>query len=190
MNRLEIYMPPAKLVARLIVIVAIMFFAVCVAFWIDPLGLNLQHDFAEEHVPFLRAFGTLVVLMGSFGTASVLDALIWPKPVVTADENGVTLRNAFVPWEDFRDVQVHTMRVNFVPVQRHVDVLTHSRHGLRRRRRLESNWVPGKAKDVAMQIGAYAEMIATVRSMPAAATPVRPQRPARLETLGMRPGFT
>ena len=190
MNRLEIFMPPAKLVVRLIIILVIMFFAVCVAFWIDPLGLNLEHDFAEEHVPFLRAFGTLVVLMGSFGTASVLDALIWPKPVVMADENGITLRKTFIPWEDFRDVQVHTLRVNFVPVQRNLDILTHRRHGLRRRRRLDSNWVPGKAKDVAMQIGAYAEMVAAMRSMPSAAMPVRPQRPSTSETSGLRPSFT
>ncbi|MEM1235147.1 MAG: hypothetical protein AAGH70_13575, partial [Pseudomonadota bacterium] len=104
-----------------------------------------------------RGFGSIVMCLGCYAAGTVLEAIFWPQPVLRVDDEGITVQSATVPWEDFRGVAVRSLRVNFLPVQRNLDIKTYSRHGLFNRKRLSSNWVPGNAIAIAKDIAAFAE---------------------------------
>ncbi|MEM1375433.1 MAG: hypothetical protein AAGF78_13735 [Pseudomonadota bacterium] len=156
MEPLVYHVPRVKLLLRLTVIVVVTALATCLAFWVNP-GFPMSGDIDPAVIPYLRVFGAAIMAIGCCSAGLVLEALFWPRPVLRVDEDGVSMLGATVPWDDYRGVAVKSLRVNFVPMQRNLDIKTHARHGLFKRKRLGSNWVPGNPVAIAKQIAAYAE---------------------------------
>ncbi|MEM6275481.1 MAG: hypothetical protein AAF714_00910 [Pseudomonadota bacterium] len=181
MEPLVYHMPRIKLLARLAVIVVVTGLATCLAFWVNP-GLPMSGDIDPVAIPYLRVLGAALMAIGCTSAGMVLEALFWPQPILRVDADGINVQGTLVGWDDYRGVAVKSLRVNFLPVQRNLDIKTVRRDGLFRRKRLSSNWVPGNAVAIAKDIAAFAQ----ARQTAPAPRPVAPTRPVKAATLAPR----